>query len=232
VSLINEALKRAEAEKLGRSLSGEVLPPPPPIAEDPEVSPKKRPRPRMKLLLPILVCAAVAGGGFAAFRKLSGRGQATPQPAAASPVKVAPSVPVQPVTPRKAVKVSPETELAIARTIEALRYYTPPPRPDAAELPATAPAQPQTTPASPAVAATTQKAETASAPALKPKPATVIDESKYKLTGILRNADGGAAVINGSVVQVGQSVGGAKVVDIGRFSVELEVDGRRFTIRM
>jgi hypothetical protein len=60
----------------------------------------------------------------------------------------------------------------------------------------------------------------------------VIDESKYKLSAILRHSDGASAVINGSVVGVGQSVGEAKVVDIGRFGVDLEIDGKRFTIRM
>ena len=40
------------------------------------------------------------------------------------------------------------------------------------------------------------------------------------------------AVINGSVVEVGQSINGAKVVAVNQFGVELELDGVRFVVRM
>jgi len=52
-----------------------------------------------------------------------------------------------------------------------------------------------------------------------------------KLTGIIWGDDGPTAIIDGAFLHVGDSVGDAKIVAIGRQSADLERDGKRFTIR-
>ena len=52
----------------------------------------------------------------------------------------------------------------------------------------------------------------------------------YTLTGILRGPSGHLAAINGRMVAVGGTVKRAKVIKIRPLSVEMELDGRRFTL--
>lgn len=54
----------------------------------------------------------------------------------------------------------------------------------------------------------------------------------YKLSGIMRGGGETVAIINGYFVSVGQTVGDATVLDIGRHSVRLRAGDREFTIRM
>ncbi len=51
-----------------------------------------------------------------------------------------------------------------------------------------------------------------------------------RLGGIMRGADGKIALINNRSVKVGQTVNNAKVVHIGDFSVEVELDGKRYLV--
>lgn len=79
-----------------------------------------------------------------------------------------------------------------------------------------------------------------SAPKAKPqtaekKPAaaaTPVDTSHLKVSSIMFGPRGGTAIINGRPVGVGETVGGAKVIKISRRTVEVEIDGRRATLRM
>ncbi len=78
----------------------------------------------------------------------------------------------------------------------------------------------------PEASGTPQTQPDAAAPAKPPAP-------RFALSGIMRR--GGAApmaTINGRLVTVGDSIDGAKVLDIGQRSVELEADGQQFTVRM
>ncbi len=54
----------------------------------------------------------------------------------------------------------------------------------------------------------------------------------YKLSGIVRGGGEAVAIINGYFVSIGQTVGDATVLDIGRHSVRLRAGDREFTIRM
>ncbi len=79
-----------------------------------------------------------------------------------------------------------------------------------------------------------------SAPKAKPptaekKPAAAappVDTSHLKVSSIMFGPRGGTAIINGRPVGVGETVGGAKVIKISRRTVEVEIDGRRATLRM
>jgi hypothetical protein len=52
----------------------------------------------------------------------------------------------------------------------------------------------------------------------------------FRFTGAIRQPTGVFANINGRFVRVGGTVSGAKVIKIGRSSVEMERDGRRFIV--
>jgi len=52
----------------------------------------------------------------------------------------------------------------------------------------------------------------------------------FSFTGAIHQPTGVFANINGRFVRVGDTVQGAKVVKIGRSSVEMELKGRRFVV--
>jgi len=67
----------------------------------------------------------------------------------------------------------------------------------------------------------------------KPPPAALpVDTSHLKVSSIMFGPRGGTAIINGLPVGVGETIGGAKVIKISRRTVEVEIDGRRATLRM
>ncbi len=98
----------------------------------------------------------------------------------------------------------------------------------AAQSPTTMPAAPASGGIQPSDGA--GKAATAS-PATRPAdPAFRMAPSGYSLGAIMRGANGNLAVINGKPVGEGAVVRGAKVIQIQPLSVELELDGQRFTV--
>jgi hypothetical protein len=54
----------------------------------------------------------------------------------------------------------------------------------------------------------------------------------FRISGIMGGPKVDVAIINGRPVSKGQTVNGAKVVKVGRREVEMEKDGRRFTVGM
>ncbi|MGB2821589.1 MAG: hypothetical protein WBF17_11445 [Phycisphaerae bacterium] len=56
--------------------------------------------------------------------------------------------------------------------------------------------------------------------------------SGLRISGIMGGPKVDVAIINGRPVSKGQTVNGAKVVRVGRREVEMEKDGRRFTVGM
>ncbi len=76
-------------------------------------------------------------------------------------------------------------------------------------------------------------ADAATAPSVAPPPAPVIDESKYKLSGIMKDPDGKpVAVVNGHVLYEGFSVEGATVKKIDTDHVTLDVRGHDVVLRL
>jgi hypothetical protein len=59
-----------------------------------------------------------------------------------------------------------------------------------------------------------------------------ISKDDYSLTAVMRGPAGATAIINGQFVTVGDTLAGAEVVKVGRHSVELQVEGHTFTIQM
>lgn len=58
------------------------------------------------------------------------------------------------------------------------------------------------------------------------------DAVQFKLSGILASGNRGYAIVNNHMVTVGDNIDGAKVITIGKQHVVLEKDSKRFTLRM
>ena len=54
--------------------------------------------------------------------------------------------------------------------------------------------------------------------------------SDVKLTGIVGGPGGSVAVINDRYYRVGDTINGGKIVKIGTFAVEVELDGQKYRI--
>lgn len=71
----------------------------------------------------------------------------------------------------------------------------------------------------------------AKAPEKPPTPAPP-DTSAFKISSIMVGPRGGTAIINGQSVHVGDTIGGAKVLEITRREVLVEIGGQRVALRM
>ena len=56
--------------------------------------------------------------------------------------------------------------------------------------------------------------------------------SRYRLTGVIRGPAGVSAVINNKIVEPGQMIDGAKLISTGPTSVMLEIDGKLYRLRL
>ena len=267
ISLINEALKRLEADERQRIAGGEPVPPPPmPKA----VAPRASARPRTETLLLATVLVICAAAGIWVWRALANGlpEQATaamPQEARLDVPPVAAQVSAPPV--RQEVPKVPAPAAAHAPgapTAAAVETRKPKPAAKPAngsqppslrvDLPGSAdsylettraesPAPPERAPAPPAAPAVgpagTGPARDAQAPPHEP-PATPKEKPedpapppatpKFQVTSIAASATHSAAVINGHIVTVGDTIEGAKVVAITPQTVVLDVAGRRVTL--
>ncbi len=100
--------------------------------------------------------------------------------------------------------------------------------------PALAPA-PVATPSVPAEPqpAAQPRNDSATPPNVQPPATPAIDESKYKLSGIMKDPDGkSVAVLNGRVVYEGYFIDGATVEKIGPDRVTLDVNGQKVVRRL
>ena len=75
--------------------------------------------------------------------------------------------------------------------------------------------------------------DSATPPNVPPPAASAIDESKYKLSGIMKDPDGkNVAVLNSRVVYEGYFIDGATVEKIGPDRVTLDVNGQKVVRRL
>jgi hypothetical protein len=242
MSLINDALKRAEAEKGPANPFASCRLPsmtgiePTPGAEQAKQSPgpavgepAKDARParsscqgRSAMLMAVMVLAALAGASYFAMK-----GRHTPQQAkaatpAAGTAKMAP-------TARPAVNAQNVAKPAGGQLLPDLQQpqeqaqVAAGPEPKLESEPATAEPSANGPTAARAVRGT---GEAQPAPAAeKPKPA-------YQLSAILQSSDGGKVLINNQLVGVGDEVDKATVVKIDPSGVILQKDGARITLRL
>jgi len=236
MSLINEALKRAEQAKTGR-LAPQAAPP-------------------LKLVKPghitkrwlswpmVLGGVGIAIVLFATWLAMSWGElwfSKPKQAAAASAALQMPSVSAGPATPKlpaadtaaQASEASPtgptEAKLTevLAKTIPAMQE----------QPPAEAPAQSASSgrPAESDIAPETPVARQEAPPA-RPKGSAIHAHEtaarNFKLSGIMSSPTGTIAIINGCHMRVGETIDGAKITGIRTHSVQLQIDGQTVTLRM
>jgi len=250
MSLINDALKRAENAKLDK-LSESESPPEMPVATYGQSTGRK-------LFGPItVVCLLLLGGGLVAYRYLGpGDGPGpqaatadsnTPPPSAAAAASAEPKIAewVNPafrnLTPEATNAIRAEIANSIVQqffdTGSSLNAYATslssprPPRakPSVKTAGATKPVIAKGQPAKPPVAA----------PPAKPKPKVIpsaiaagIDPTTFRVNGIMFNGPNSMAIINQGVYRVGQKVSGAVVESITPTVVILKVGDKKFKVGM
>lgn len=95
--------------------------------------------------------------------------------------------------------------------------------------PATQAAAPTEPPRGPALPIDTPRTDRSEKP-VAPEPAA--DATKFRLTSVVVGRRKPTAIINGQVLTIGDLIEGAKVVAISPTTADLEIDGRRMTLRM
>ncbi len=247
MSLINEALKRAEREKRRRRSESEH-PDIPPVPE-----PQRRSSAPSILSASVVIVLVIAiGAGVVFFLSRS----TTPSAAVASIAPIAP-----PITPQVQPTAKP-AKLVIIKTQEALDYYEPAKQHrsgtdlltkrllasaangiggylktaqtrlnhQARLLPS------RTSPGgssgrSDQAHATTQRATIADIEVAQRTGAN-LDPATFTVSGIIHGPSGPRAIINGCMVRVGQRITNATVVQINVHTVELQRGSQRITISM
>ncbi len=203
MSLINEALKRAEHDKRQAHLPAMDYPPLEPAGP----SAGQQYVWMRSVVIGLAVCAlAVAGWIW-----LAGK--------AGTPAKAVASAPQASPAPRSAV------ERTLDKTARATNYYRPTPA-EAVTVPApvdNALAAQEGPQSSADPAAIIGKAD--------PSP-TNAQLVTFKLSAIMHGPDGSMAIINGQFVHVGEQVDGAKVVRINRHAAVLEINGQPRTVTL
>ena len=243
MSLINEALKRAEAEKTQHLAD---VPPLPPLVAVSHARPRGETR-RWPTVQVGLLAAALVAGSIAGYVLLKSYVAGVPQEAAAASVQVAALTPSpipaagvpRPASPGRAE--APATAPTPAAHIkesagpdraQALRDAFAARAEDALEIQrlAVLSADASARHAAPAPVPT---AAPPSQPAPAAKPAEPEDDAaRFKVSSIMVGPRAATAIINGRVVGVGDYLGQAKVLKITPRAVDLEVSGRRVQVGM
>ncbi len=224
MSLINEALKRAEREKAGKSPTpaGSPQPSAPPGTNAPRRSPR---------LAPVALLGLVLAGAVASVMYLS-----LPQHEKPVPSPLAGGETAAPASLEPAPREQDNTRVTALRVPDwAVPPAQPPPAHPAPE--AISPPWVQTQPPVVVLRQPTSLPSAASATTTQPapQPAPRSDPSPgrdFKLGGIMRSGGVASAIINGHLLTVGESIDGARLLAVERYHVEMEKDGRKFTLRL
>ena len=236
MSLINEALRRAEQQKrigggkpVPTSARGPVAPPSRWTDEPIVDAPTRRPRGGMRGATVLSACLIL---GLAAVLYMAQipitEDPSTPQPtfrdshppvenATDAPFVAAPAAPV-------ADAISVPTHVALTAIKPVLPTSAPPS--DTVEPVPTIPVGMTGVVADASVAS---QAPLTPLTVIRPKP---LNPDEFKLGAILQTGDVIHAIVNNHLVATGEDIDGAKVVDIGKYHVVLEKDGQRVTLRL
>jgi hypothetical protein len=253
VSLINEALKKAETEKQER---GQTVPAGRPIDSGTMLDVKPMPSSRPWGLYGLLAVLVLGGGGAAYWMwfvdtpQVVTAGAASTEQAeaslpsnqsakstiAAAPAKPA-SAPVQVV--QNTAKPSAKTESPSQAPASVQAEPTPAPKEVTNGVPTELAMTTNPAAVSPVPVSPEPRPEKPTPPAAAVQPKAVarvtteeprIDPSQFKVSTIMATPNGARAVINGRVVGVGQEVDRATVIAIDARDVELEISGRRVKV--
>jgi len=242
MSLINEALKRAEKEKRrnqtgapAQPVSDETTPPRPPVRPAGRSPGGGRGGLRAALILATFV---IAGVGLMTYLSLPTEDkppasvQAEPTPSAGAG-KADPAGHTTHAEPgRRAITPSRQRPQALfpyrnllLKTLAEMQRQSRAMRPPRHQP---QPGQPQPPSPPPEMGpGPTIPPPVTTRPAVEPAPTAGL-----RLGGILQSGNEAHALINNHLVKVGDEIDGARVVAIGKYHVVLEKDGKRITLRM
>lgn len=231
MSLINEALKQAEAEKRHHNdqhASG--------LSDIQPVSPERTGDPTFiaLVLLAFAIAAAITAGLFIfsdnAELRFPARANAWDIPAKREARSAQTRAKSTSSAEAKPASIDPEIRKILAMTDDAMRYYEPPTRPaDAAEQASNAIACSES-PLAENPETQQVSAEAAADKSVEQKKMDPI--ARFKLSGVMQGPDGGMAIINGQFIRIGGKIDDAEVISIGRYMVELEYKGDRFRLKL
>ncbi len=228
MSLINEALKRAERDKRRNTNASAAAADLSPVYRDACSRSSSR-------VVVVLIVLALVASLVLSWAMLGEKSGTAPKTATAQPTPAPrPPRPTPTKTP-KPVRTAPTTRPASATTSPAARPREAPVKPASQPAPRPSPtSRPAAQDRRPTPKAATRPArrERAAAPKPKPKEKVRIDPTRFRLNGLMYSPSGGTAIINGQLVQPGDILDGAKVVKIHPRTVELQIGAQRFRIRM
>jgi hypothetical protein len=215
MSLINDALKRAELDKR----QPPSAPPGERVADYQFVATaparKARPARGYSVRNPLILAAVVALGlgGILGYAHWAGQRPAQLAQAGGAP------------------ETQPDLKVTVAPSpLPNARSPSPAVAPSATPL---TPANPTTPPVKPAPAApVAARLPTPTPPPTVATSAPAEGAAEFTLGGIVQSADSANAIVNDHLVTIGDEVNGAKVVSIKKYSVILEKDGKQITLRM
>ena len=215
MSLINEALKRAETEKLRKTLLGDKL------LVLPSMGKRQRPRATSPVGI-ILICLTILAGILGGWNVLRSLRSGPPTQAARSvSTDELDALAAQQANAQSRTPVTSEATLGLSNPLGTTSHQMPPP------------AKTQKASGEKArdrSAKETKIARSAASNAAPPK--ANFNPSGFKVSGIMTGPDGAIAIVNSQFVKAGDVIDGATVVSIQTHAVQLEYDGKSFTIRM
>jgi hypothetical protein len=225
MSLINEALKRAQAEQDETVRDLLAAPPVPvtfedlddydvPVEEPPagETAEKRR-RPRLPLVITLLIFCLAGTGLMLAYNTAKDLSD-TPRRAAASPGADETSL-QGPATAQDHARIDTPP---LIQPVEPAQPRDLSPTPDAAQPEPPVTAAVELTPVDPAP--------------VEARSGVEIRLRDFTLSGIMRGAEGDVAIINNRFVAEGEEIDGATLIRIRRHSVELDLDGQKIVVQM
>jgi hypothetical protein len=234
MSLINEALKRAEAEKLRKADMKDAAALPPLVPE----RPGKRKAPAIAAILTALMIIACVGAGVSLLRRFNAAPKSSVAASALSrqPGQAKATVADQAHGDIDSPLTTATTATKAAQAVNARSGLISTSN-QAAELNTTASERQDDQ-----YEAAVEGAPVFDQPPMRTPPASAAPAGSpasmpaggggFRLSGIMSGPGSDAALINGQMVEVGQTIDGAKLVRVLGQAVELQVGERRFILRM
>ncbi|MFP4106191.1 MAG: hypothetical protein ACLFVU_08885 [Phycisphaerae bacterium] len=232
MSLINEALKRAQAERNRAEGIGDGHIPAPPMLEPADDDRKDKSSPLVSAIIAVAIVAATVIGWkiIESVRNSGGpsradAAQVSPDQQTAKPMFKPAEDRVDPAyTGKSAARAVPEP-FETAVTPEPVAPE--PTESEANNLPDSE------TVGSAVVSTNSSPSEAVAEPAEPAEPKIdPVDPKSFTLNGVVTGPDGKEAIINGQFIKLGETIDRAKVTGINKYSVTLQADGTSFTIKM
>jgi len=240
LSLINEALQKAQAQDAQRSGAAAPLTA---AVYQPASTTRRNTAKRGRIVTGVAmfgIVAVLATGGFGLF---SARQAVAPQPAAARsifdepqplvknvPPPATASVPAAPREPKP--EAAPPTPVAAAPTAPQPPPVAEPNRPQTIDLFADSVYATRPLPVDTEMPPSKPSAPPEVEAKFDPQTTSIPVVGKIKLNAIVRSPNGARAMINSTIVGVGDNIGPAEVVLIEAKRVKLRVDGKTYSLQM